>query len=329
MEAIIKEEARIMLKNQEMNCFDFVSLGLSCHGMCLIEKAGILKKLLSSEFEVRESIFEEFKNPHLLKAIFFTLVNSNILSFKQGIYSLTTFGRSLAKNIGAILLPFMGYRKLLVQQSEILDNPDLFNESDIDFPVVANASIDFGQQEFDSILFPLLKYMLCSKSKICDLGCGSGDKLRRISNEFGCHGLGIEKDSEVVLDTQNKLPKDSKIEIIEGDILDLIGVWEDIKVVMVNFVYHDFSRDKSISFLNKLSKHFPRMKYLIITDIVSFSEEKPSILPGFDYVHGLQGISPKNYHEMIETFDGSNFSLDQEITIPNMPNTFIWVLKVS
>ncbi len=329
MSLILKKELTGTAKDKEIGCFDFVSIGLSCHAMCLIKKAGLLEKLLNSKKGLKETIFEDFGNPHLLKAVFFNLVDSNILRYKKGMYVLTELGRSLAENIGTILLPFMGYRNLLVKQNEILNDPNLFRESDIDCPAVAEASIDFGQKNLDSTLFNLLKKVLRSGSTICDLGCGSCVKLKDICSEFNCYGLGIEKDPKVVLEVQSKLPKNSQIEILEGDILNLDGVWEDVEIVMVNFVYHDFSKEKSKAFLNSLLSHFPRMQFLLVADIVSFSEAKPSILPGFDYVHGLQGFSPRNYEEMVKTFQASDLNLIEEAEVSNMPNTFIWLLQRS
>lgn len=50
-------------------------------------------------------------------------------------------------------------------------------------------------------------------------------------------------------------------------------------------------------------------------------------MPGFDYVHGLQGITPRSYEETIETFIKADFKILKELAVPNMPNTFIWVVK--
>jgi hypothetical protein len=64
----------------------------------------------------------------------------------------------------------------------------------------------------------------------------------------------------------------------------------------------------------------------VVVDIVSLSEKIPTIMPGFDYVHGLQGITPRNYEETLEIFERSGYRVFQEFSVPNMPNTFIWIL---
>ena len=98
---------------------------------------------------------------------------------------------------------------------------------------------------------------------------------------------------------------------------------------MISQVYHDISFERCIEFLESIHKHFPRLRCLIVIDIVSISENLPSIMPGFDYVHGLQGFTPRNYEETLKTFANANFEVLREMPIPNMPNTFIWVLKPS
>jgi len=69
------------------------------------------------------------------------------------------------------------------------------------------------------------------------------------------------------------------------------------------------------------------MQYLLVIDIVSPSETLTSIMPGFDYVHGLQGLTPRNYEETIETFKKAKYEILEELEIKNMPNTFIWILE--
>ena len=71
------------------------------------------------------------------------------------------------------------------------------------------------------------------------------------------------------------------------------------------------------------------MQGLIVVDIVLMSNAVPTNFPGFDYVHGLQGVSPRTYEETINVFTKSQFSVRKEIAVPHMPNMFIWVLEAS
>jgi len=96
------------------------------------------------------------------------------------------------------------------------------------------------------------------------------------------------------------------------------------------FVCHDISSPKKCShILRSFWRNFPKMQYFILVDIVSFSETVPTIMPGFEYVHGLQGFTTRNYEETLQTLEEAQFDIIKEIKVPNMPNTFIWVTKPS
>ncbi len=71
------------------------------------------------------------------------------------------------------------------------------------------------------------------------------------------------------------------------------------------------------------------MKCLVVVDIVSYSKKIPAIMPGFDYVHGLQGFAPRTYEENIEIFKEAQYDVLQEINAPNMPNTFMLDSEIS
>lgn len=132
-----------------------------------------------------------------------------------------------------------------------------------------------------------------------------------------------EESRDYIRDTSN-------IEVIEADITQLKGVWEDVELGLISIVLHDIEpEEKCISFLTSLKDHFPRMQGLIVVDIVSMSQAVPTNFPGFDYVHGLQGISPRTYEETIRLFAKSQLSIVREVAVPNMPNTYIWVLEAS
>jgi hypothetical protein len=79
--------------------------------------------------------------------------------------------------------------------------------------------------------------------------------------------------------------------------------------------------------LASLQSNFPNMRFLIIVDIVSHSKMVPTIMPGFDYVHGLQGFVPRSYEQTHDVFKSSHYEIFDEIAVSNMPNTFIWSLK--
>jgi hypothetical protein len=304
----------------------FTAIGLACHALCLIDSVGILN-LLKDDGEFLNTQCENYANPHLIKGALVTLVGANVLALTHGAYSLTDLGKNLANNIGTITLPFVGYRKLLAKQFALLKNPSNWKDTEIDYSAVALSSIEFGLKDLDPIVMDVFRH-LKPKGTICDLGCGTGEKLVKICKFLKINGLGIEKNHKVIRESKRFIEHCSNVEILQGDVFNLKGVWEDVEIAMISFVYHDInSSENCVKFLNSLHDHFPRLSWLIIIDIVSLSEELPSIMPGFDYVHGLQGITPRSYEETMETFARANFKVFKEIAVANMPNTFVWITK--
>lgn len=313
-------------KDLEKASMEFLSFGIACHALCLIEHANILKILLNKG-KFRENQIKNFKNPSLMKTAFISLIGAKVAYYRDKNYFLTKFGKYLAKKIGFITVPFVGYRKLISKQIELLDNPENFNSSDIDFPAIALASIDFGADNLDPLLIKIFK-AIKPRGTICDLGCGTGEKLVKICQVTNSPGLGIEKSKGVIKESQKFIKNHPEIEIVKGTITALKGVWEDVTVSLISFVCHDIKSQQECSkILYSYQKHFPRMNCLIVVDIVSLSKKVPTIMPGFDYVHGLQGLIPRTYEETIETFERAHYKVLQEIKVPNMSNTFIWILK--
>lgn len=309
-----------------INHLIFTTIGLACHALCLIERSGILNAL-KNQGKFHNNRLKNYRNPHLVKAALATLVGAKVLLLKDGAYILTSLGENLARNMGTIMIPFIGYRKLLVKQFELLQNPKAWRESDVDYPAIALASTEFGTSNLDPVLLDIFK-SLRPRGTICDLGCGTGEKLVKICKVLNVGGLGIEKSSQVIKKSKEFIKACPQVEIIKGDVFNLKGVWEDVEIAMISQVYHDIHPlNRCVKFLHSLSDHFPHLRCLIIVDIVSLSESLPSIMPGFDYVHGLQGVTPRTYEEMIKTFNKAGFKIVKELAVPNMPNTFIWIVK--
>ncbi len=305
---------------------EFVAIGMACQALCLLEQANILKILLDVGFFSINN-FKKFKNPSLIKAAMFSLMKTNIIWYENKKYFLTDFGRHLVKKNGFITLPFIGYRKLINRQIELLKNPNSFDISEIDFEAIATSSVSFGKKDLNPLLLNVFEEINI-RGTICDLGCGTGEKLIEICRNLNLPGLGIERDPKVVNKTRKHLKNFPNISIIKGNIFDLKGIWEDVTAVLISFVLHDItSRTQSEKILKSYKNHFPRMKCLIVVDIVSYSKTKPSIMPGFDYVHGLQGFIPPTYEKNLETFERAGYKILREYEVPNMPNTFIWILQ--
>ncbi len=314
------------LPNYEEDTMQFIASGIACHALCLLDHVGILKILLNKG-KFNTKLLKQYNNPNLIHTALISLSGAKILYWNENEYYLSTFGKHVLKKIPFITLPLTGYRKLFEKQLQLLKNPNNFKFSDIDFASIALSSVEFGKEDLEPLLIKVFKNFY-KKGTICDLGCGTAEKLVNICKITKAPGLGIEQSQEVINESKQFTKNYPEIEVIKGSIKNLKGVWEDVTTSLISFVLHDIDSEKNCEkILRSYKKNFPRMQSLIIIDIVSLSKSIPSIMPGFDYVHGLQGILPRTYEKTIEIFKNANYKILDEIRVPNMPNTFIWVLQ--
>ncbi len=320
-----KKQKKTLLNHKYPSHLDFLSKGLGCHALCLLDFLGILDILKKEGF--CKSKMKKYRNPHLLRGAFVTLVGCNVITFNGKIYDLTNLGKKLSENIGILTLPIMGYRMLFAKQYRLINSPKSWHDSDIDYSSIADSSTKVGNSNLDPSIMKAIK-SLKPKGRICDFGCGTGEKLVKICKETACSGLGIEKSPSVVRKAKKILKQFPQIKIEKEDIMKLEGVWEDVEIGLLSQVYHDLNpNQRGIKFLKSLEKHFPNLRFLVIADIVSAPKNQTPILPGFDYVHGLQGITPRDHEETLKTFSKANFAIIKELNIRSMPNTFVWILK--
>ena len=161
---------------------------------------------------------------------------------------------------------------------------------------------------------------------ICDLGCGYADMLSKICYATGNPGLGFDSELKVVQEAA-KIFDGSSIAVELGDITNLEGIWEDVTTLVQCHVFHDFTPNEvCVNIINSYLDNFPNLKSFFYVDTVTPSAMSDELFPGFDYVHGLLGITTRNYEETIEMFSQSSYEVAKEIRLNDLPNTFLWVL---
>jgi cyclopropane fatty-acyl-phospholipid synthase-like methyltransferase len=167
------------------------------------------------------------------------------------------------------------------------------------------------------------------KGTICDLGCGTGHKLMKICQATRRPGLGIDIDNDAFVSDKSLSVGGTNISLELGDVAKLDGVWEDIDIVLQSFVAHGFfPDDRYVSILASYQNNFPHMKYFVIVDIVSPDDSLESFMPGYDYVHGLLGLETRSHERTVKLFTNAGYEIAKQVSVPSLPNTFIWILKV-
>jgi len=317
------------LSKIETNAMSFISAGIACNALVTLFNSRILSTLKSNKkFSLKELRGTKYKNLPLLKSALISLEQADILVSINDEYHLTKLGHKLSskKKIALIQMLFEGYGKLISHQVELTLETCKFDHNYINYNAIAEASINFGEESIDPLVIDIIKKLEIIGT-ICDLGCGCGTRLIKICKQLKIPGLGFEINNKAVSECRKKAKEMLNFEVHKCDITNLQGIWEDVTILMQSFVLHDIaSQDRCISIFSSYKQTFPNMKYFLSIDIISPSKDHPLHMPGFDYVHGLQGITTRNYQETIDLFTKAGYSIFKEYPINEMPNTFLWIL---
>ena len=300
----------------------FILHGIACQCLTLLSSLGILEKLTEKQF-ISEETIQTHPHSKAILAAFMTLTSCHILEKQHISYQITAYGEKISKYIGLNNLLFYGYGNLMANQVDLVKGSIKHPKKLINEEQVAIASIDFGRETVDPIIFKEFS-KLAYKGTICDLGCGAGTRLFDLCKRCNRPGLGIDSEEKAIVMAKKTIQK-LNISIIQGDISQLKDIWRDVTTLMQCFVFHDFDNDNHcLKILNSYRKHFPNLQHFFFVDIVSASQS--SIMPGFDYVHGLLNIQTRSYKKTINLFSQSKFHILKEIPIKGLPNTFLWKL---
>lgn len=325
MQDSIKQKESLSSNSLRINPIDFISAGVGCNCLVVLDESGILKNILSCGY-LSEKEIETYANPTCINAAVVTLEKCGILKKELGCLKLTEFGRSISEYMGLINIFFDGYSGLVANQAEIVKVGKSHNlEKLVKWASVSKSSIQISEQRLDPVILKEIADLKVSGT-ICDLGCGHGTMLSKICSQIGNCGLGFESYLQTVEEARKQAHSKVKIEL--ADITNLQGVWEDVVVLMQAFVFHDFNPEsKCVDIMNSYLKNFPNLSQFLYIDIVTPSAAKPDLFPGFDYVHGLLGIPTRTYEQTLEMFSQSSYEVQKEVSITGLPNTFLWILS--
>lgn len=316
------------VKHKTKPCLSFISAGIGCHALTIIEKLGILSHLVNQGFFSEEELEDpkKFNNPLAIKTACSTLCMCHVLSKKGKIYTLTELGIQLTENIGLITMLFEGYGELLAKSSSIALGHVLFPEKLMKGAEIAFGSIQFGEETVDPFIIEIIQKLNIT-GRICDLGCGSAHRLKKVCQALSLPGLGLDSHPDAIKMAIDLTKDFHLINIEQADVTNLLNTWDDVEVIMQSFMTHDIvPAIQCVKVLNSYKKNFPNLKYFIIVDIVAPDDHSFSHMPGYDYVHGLLGIETRNYKNTIQTFTDASYEIVDEIIL-SIPNSYIWVLK--
>ena len=178
---------------------NFISSGVCCNALVLLNSLGIIDLLKSSKSFSLNKFLKTHPNVSelALKAAFITLEKMSIIEKKNSAYHLTNFGIKICDQIGLIKLLFQGYGQLIAEQTNIGQKKPACVEKYLNGEAIADASIQFSEK---TIIPKIIKELKKRKIEgtLCDFGCGSAVHLIDICAELNLRGIGIELDKEAV-----------------------------------------------------------------------------------------------------------------------------------
>lgn len=312
-----------MKKEITLDALKYISAGVVCFAIILLEHSGLLKKIIRNIPLNSKDIANINDNVLLNKAILELKIN-RIIRQESNHYLFTAFGHELIKYLGLVKYIYHGYSLFFSNQLE--DAP--YNSREMRIDSIIEGSNDLAKKFFDPVIIKAIK-KLNVRGTICDLGCGDGSRLKKVCKLFLCEGLGIERTLKNMKSQVNNEKVYAQVRLQKGDITNLKKqIWPNVNIIMQTMVMHDITpAKKCINVINSYLKNFPNLKFFLYCDNVAPSLKLKSQLPGFDYIHGLLNVKTRNYEETIELLNLSKFQIIQEYPILDLPNTFLWVLS--
>lgn len=310
------------------HALDFISSGVGCFALTLIDSVGIVSSLMKSGHFNEEELSnqEKYKKPLAVKSALLSLCLCKVLTKNHGSYSFTELGKQLANHIGLVTMSFDGYGQLMANGVQIASGKTLDLDKYSNRSTVALSSVQFREKKVDPIMIETIKELQV-KGTICDLGCGSGELLLKICKDTSLLGLGLDLSEDAVEIAKNKTVGFPNISIEKGDATDLQGVWEDVQILVQTFMTHNiFPDEKFIESLRAYRRNFPNLKHFLVVDIVAPEEDFATYMPAYDYIHGLLGVETRQYDRFTSLFTKAGYTISKTIAI-DMPNTYFWILS--
>lgn len=290
----------------------------------MIDELGMLDILQTNGKLSRQSLLS-YPNILVIQAAFQTLEKNGIVTCAGGFFRLTLFGESLIRHRGSIGLIYNGYRRIFSNQIGIAKNQPSQNWDLVDTLAVSRASTHFGENIIDEMVLKVLNTNL-PRGAVCDLGCGEADRLIKICRMLGVNGFGFDISKPSLRKARKKLQTSDKIVLQFKDIMKIDKVYPEVEILFQAFVMHDLPETIFKKTICSLKSVFPKTKIFIYTDAVSPDEQNPFQLPGFDYVHSLLNIKTRTRKETIDLLKTSGFIIKTELSIPTLPNCYMWIL---
>lgn len=308
----------------------FIEIGVACNAITVLSQSGIIKKLLLTGF-FKTSELNKFKDKKriLIESVLKTLCNVEILSQKDNSYILSDLGYEICHSLPLINMLFVGYGNLFSKQNKIFSEIEMSSYYDLDNKAISDGCSGIPVADLENELHNFIQRE-APHGLICDLGCGTGQRIIGLNKSLGVRCLGIDLCEASIEEANKSTIGNPLVSFLVADVKNLNHIWEEVEILIQCFMTHDISPKQTLldTFFS-YKNAFPNMKYFIILDVFSpdSSEKNKKFAPGFDYIHGLQGISTRNHDDTVNLFAEAGFKIELDIRSKTFPNTCLWVLR--
>lgn len=148
---------------------------------------------------------------------------------------------------------------------------DIFNEWSDKYDKDVYNSKDFPFKNYRDVLFNIYEQIPEQKSKVLDLGCGTGELTNLLSTNDKIKIWGCDF-SEKMLDLAKK--KNEKVKFFKYDINDgFESINYNFDYIVSSYVIHHFDIEKKVTIINNAFKNNENLKKFVIGDIMFENKE--------------------------------------------------------
>lgn len=173
---------------------------------------------------------------------------------------------------------------------------------------------------------------------VCDLGCGSGQRLIRIAgNHPGVRGVGVDlAPAAVELSTTSvaEAGMADRISVHHGDVhaLPQQAEFAGVDTVTCVFMGHDFwPYDKCVTVLRRIREVFPDVERFLLCDVVRSETapgpETPIFRLGFELAHTLMGVTLPTRVDWMTAFDAAGWECEAVQEFNRPPGGLLFELR--
>ncbi|KAB1943837.1 methyltransferase domain-containing protein [Micromonospora sp. ALFpr18c] len=207
-----------------------------------------------------------------------------------------------------------------------------------DAPAISYACREINAEVFDPLFWSVMESLDFPFTKVADLGCGSGERLRQIARRHaGVQGIGLD-----IAARSLEAAEASTVEAGLGDRISF-GIADaraleprpelvDVDLVTSFMMAHDFwPREECISSFRKLREVFPNARRFLLADTARLTDLPDHRFPmfnlGFEVGHDLMGVYLPTMEDWEGVFPEAGWRLVKTHRVQGLTNGFIFELE--